>query len=49
MRTLKAPNESVICVSLILVFVAWMSVFAYYIGEHPLMLLMFAYLLLCLL
>jgi hypothetical protein len=49
MRTLKAPNENVFCVSLILVFVAWMSVFLYYIGEHPLILLTFAYLVLCIL
>ena len=50
MPTLKAPNQVVFLVSLILAVVAWISVFARipYIGEHPSVLLTLAYVVLAL-
>ena len=48
MPTLKAPNQVLFLVSLILATVAWLSVFADfgYLGQHPSILMTFAYILL---
>jgi hypothetical protein len=50
MPTLKAPNQVLFLVSLILATVAWLSVFADfgYLGQHPSILMTFAYILLAL-
>jgi hypothetical protein len=50
MPTLKAPNQVLFLVSMILAIVAWISVLAGipYLGEHPSMLLTLAYALLAL-
>jgi hypothetical protein len=50
MPTLKAPNQVLFLVSLILAIVAWISVLAGipYLGEHPSILLTLAYVILVL-
>ena len=50
MPTLKAPNQVAFLVSVILVIVAWISLFASipYIGGHPSILMTLAYVVLAL-